>query len=59
MRTFEYKAVDDGMDEKRLNELGAQGWELNSTFVVTKPMPLSNPPLQMVQVFVFIREKEA
>jgi hypothetical protein len=43
MRCFEYTVVDTGHDiEKRLNQLGAEGWEVVG--VTTKKQLLIAPP---------------
>jgi hypothetical protein len=47
MRRFEYKVIDTGRDiEARLNELGADGWQVVG--VTTKKQMLIAPPAAIV-----------
>jgi Domain of unknown function (DUF4177) len=54
MRRYEYKIVDPGKDvEQRLNELGAEGWQVVG--VTTKKQLFIAPP----QAIILMRELEA
>jgi hypothetical protein len=54
MRRYEYKVVDTGKDvEQRLNELGAEGWQVVG--VTTKKQLFIAPP----QAIILMRELEA
>jgi hypothetical protein len=54
MRRYEYKVVDTSKGiEQRLNELGAQGWEVVG--VTTKKQLFIAPP----QAIILMREIEA
>lgn len=53
MKRYEYTVVDTGRDvERRLNELGAQGWQVVG--VTTKKQLLIAPP----QAIILMREVE-
>ena len=53
MKRYEYKVIDTGTNvEQRLNELGAQGWQVVG--VTTKKQLLIAPP----QAIVLMREVE-
>jgi uncharacterized protein DUF4177 len=54
MRRYEYKVVNTGKDvEQRLNELGAEGWQVAG--VTTKKQLFIAPP----QAIILMRELEA
>ena len=54
MKRYEYKVVDTGKDvEQRLNELGAEGWQVVG--VTTKKQLFIAPP----QAIILKREFEA
>ena len=54
MRRYEYKVIDTSKGiEQRLNELGAEGWEVVG--VTTKKQLLIAPP----QAIILMREVEA
>ena len=54
MRRYVYKVVDTGKDvEQRLNELGAEGWQVVG--VTTKNQLFTAPP----QAIILMREFEA
>ena len=54
MKRYEYKVVDTGKDvEQRLNELGAEGWQVVG--VTTKKQLFIAPP----QAIILMRETQA
>lgn len=58
MKAFEYKVIENTISQKVLDDLGAEGWELRTTFAMLKNNPLMAQSPQAVMAFVFIREKE-
>lgn len=58
MKQFEYKVIENSIGQQILDDLGRDGWELRTTFAMVKENKLLTPPVQVVNAFVFIREKE-
>lgn len=59
MRVFEYKVIENTISQQILDGLGAEGWELRTTFTMVKKNPLLPQGFEPVSAFVFIREKES